>query len=339
MDRAHRIGQTREVSVFRLCTDGTIEEKVIEKAYKKLRLDALVIQQGRLTQNTKSMNKDELLNMVRYGAERIFSGEGSSITDEDIDAIIRKGEQETQALNSKMQQFAEGAMKFSLNGDLSAYDYKVDAEEQQSKKEVFRDLKTIMAHSWVDPPKRQRKQNYSDAEYFKQTMGESRRRCLSGHLADGASVAALLTVRPWVPFAGGGGGGKKKETSLVKRQVVADFQFYNRARINELYDKEEAYLRHEAAAKEKEEAMRKQGLSDEEIKAAVEEHMATRPAELTEEEREERERLLEVRSGGAGEGEGERSGGYRIGGCCLERSGGAGLVAIWTTRSFLALGR
>lgn len=37
--------------MFRFCIENSIEEKVIEKAYKKLRLDALVIQQGRLTEN------------------------------------------------------------------------------------------------------------------------------------------------------------------------------------------------------------------------------------------------------------------------------------------------
>ena len=45
MDRAHRIGQKKEVQVFRLCVENSVEEKVIEKAYKKLRLDAMVIQQ------------------------------------------------------------------------------------------------------------------------------------------------------------------------------------------------------------------------------------------------------------------------------------------------------
>ena len=78
MDRAHRIGQKKEVNVFRFCVENSIEEKVIEKAYKKLRLDALVIQQGRLTENTKSVNKDDLLAMVRYGAERVFSSEASA---------------------------------------------------------------------------------------------------------------------------------------------------------------------------------------------------------------------------------------------------------------------
>jgi len=75
MDRAHRIGQKKEVQVFRFCVESSIEEKVIEKAYKKLRLDALVIQQGRLTDNAKTVNKDDLLSMVRYGAEKVFSSE------------------------------------------------------------------------------------------------------------------------------------------------------------------------------------------------------------------------------------------------------------------------
>ena len=31
--------------------------------------------QGRLTENTKTVNKDDLLAMVRYGAEMVFSSE------------------------------------------------------------------------------------------------------------------------------------------------------------------------------------------------------------------------------------------------------------------------
>ena len=116
MDRTHRIGQKKEVQVFRFCVEHSIEEKVIEKAYKKLRLDALVIQQGRLTENTKTVNKEDLLSMVRYGAEMVFSSEAASLTDEDIDAIIKKGERATEDLNQKMQQFADGAMKFTLDG-------------------------------------------------------------------------------------------------------------------------------------------------------------------------------------------------------------------------------
>ncbi|VEL29094.1 unnamed protein product, partial [Protopolystoma xenopodis] len=45
MDRAHRIGQTKAVRVFRMITDHTIEERIIMRAEMKLRLDNLVIQQ------------------------------------------------------------------------------------------------------------------------------------------------------------------------------------------------------------------------------------------------------------------------------------------------------
>lgn len=47
MDRAHRIGQTKQVYVYRFITEGSVEERMLERAAQKLRLDQLVIQQGR----------------------------------------------------------------------------------------------------------------------------------------------------------------------------------------------------------------------------------------------------------------------------------------------------
>ena len=35
MDRAHRLGQTRQVTVYRLVTKGTIEEKILNRAREK----------------------------------------------------------------------------------------------------------------------------------------------------------------------------------------------------------------------------------------------------------------------------------------------------------------
>jgi ATP-dependent DNA helicase len=47
MDRAHRIGQTRPVIVYRLATRGTVEETLLHKADGKRKLEKLVIQKGK----------------------------------------------------------------------------------------------------------------------------------------------------------------------------------------------------------------------------------------------------------------------------------------------------
>jgi ATP-dependent DNA helicase len=53
-DRAHRIGQTRPVIVYRFATKGTVEQMLLEKADSKRRLEKLVISKGRF----KSMRGD-----------------------------------------------------------------------------------------------------------------------------------------------------------------------------------------------------------------------------------------------------------------------------------------
>lgn len=45
-DRAHRIGQTKPVLIFRLVSKYTIEEKIMQKANEKRQLEALVIAKG-----------------------------------------------------------------------------------------------------------------------------------------------------------------------------------------------------------------------------------------------------------------------------------------------------
>lgn len=57
MDRAHRIGQKKQVRVFRFITEGAVEEKIVERADRKLYLDAVVIQQGRLLEKNKKLSK------------------------------------------------------------------------------------------------------------------------------------------------------------------------------------------------------------------------------------------------------------------------------------------
>lgn len=48
-DRAHRIGQTRDVHVYRLVSIGTVEENILRKAEQKRALGHRAIEQGRFT--------------------------------------------------------------------------------------------------------------------------------------------------------------------------------------------------------------------------------------------------------------------------------------------------
>ena len=42
--------------------------------------------------NTNKLGKDEVLNMIRHGADAVFAAKDSTISDEDIDTILERGE-------------------------------------------------------------------------------------------------------------------------------------------------------------------------------------------------------------------------------------------------------
>ena len=46
MDRAHRLGQTRQVTVYRLVTKGSIEERILQRAKEKSEVGGPVLAVG-----------------------------------------------------------------------------------------------------------------------------------------------------------------------------------------------------------------------------------------------------------------------------------------------------
>ncbi|KAG6826565.1 hypothetical protein H0H92_015298 [Tricholoma furcatifolium] len=159
MDRAHRIGQTKQVYVFRFITEGSVEERMLERAAQKLRLDQLVIQQGRTQQTKAAANKEELLEMITHGADKIVNSTDTLLVNDDIEAIIARGEERTTELSKKYE---------GLNlEDLS--NFKSDSV-QQWEGEDFRPGKKALNFNLLSLSKRERKSNYSVDNYFKDTL-------------------------------------------------------------------------------------------------------------------------------------------------------------------------
>ncbi|XP_021750382.1 probable ATP-dependent DNA helicase CHR12 [Chenopodium quinoa] len=63
-DRAHRIGQKKEVRVFVLVSVGSIEEVILERAKQKMGIDAKVIQAGLFNTTSTAQDRKEMLEVI-----------------------------------------------------------------------------------------------------------------------------------------------------------------------------------------------------------------------------------------------------------------------------------
>ncbi|KAJ7509314.1 P-loop containing nucleoside triphosphate hydrolase protein [Mycena galericulata] len=79
-DRAHRIGQTRPVLIFRLISAHTIEEKIMQRATEKRKLEALVIAKGKF-------------KMPAAADEAVVPGKRATMAEIAADLLRLEGEQ------------------------------------------------------------------------------------------------------------------------------------------------------------------------------------------------------------------------------------------------------
>ncbi|PJF17788.1 hypothetical protein PSACC_02392 [Paramicrosporidium saccamoebae] len=166
-DRAHRIGQTKQVCVFRLVTEHSIEEKIIEKALQKLRLDQLVIQQGKLTNVNKPLSQDEMLSMIRHGAEQIFTKNADEAKDGqndlDIEELLRKGEEKTKEIQGKYQNVGyDDLQKFTIEAP--------SALHIEGSHEPIGNGGQMGGMLFLQPGKRERKGNYHVDTYYREAL-------------------------------------------------------------------------------------------------------------------------------------------------------------------------
>ncbi|UNI17070.1 DNA helicase [Purpureocillium takamizusanense] len=83
-DRCHRIGQTRDVHIYRLVSEHTIEANILRKASQKQMLDDVVIQEGEFT--TDYFNRVSVRDVL--GEKIDFTSEGVAAADAALDRVL-----------------------------------------------------------------------------------------------------------------------------------------------------------------------------------------------------------------------------------------------------------
>lgn len=147
--RCHRIGQTKNVTIYRLLTRNSYEMQMFETASRKLGLDKAVL--GTMgDENSKSKNKPtkaEIDALLKYGAYHIFQNDDDKsaehFAEQNIDSILRNS---TRKIHDSSQS-DKGSMFSKASFVSSEADIAVDINDpdfwkkmglqQKSKKEVL----------------------------------------------------------------------------------------------------------------------------------------------------------------------------------------------------------
>lgn len=118
MARAHRIGQKKPVSVYRLVAKQTIEEEVVKRARNKLFLEYLTIQAGVTDEGNalreqfkekglkvdEAKTADDIQMILKMRSQNLFeqSGNQEKLEQLDIDAILESAEETKTAVDDKL---------------------------------------------------------------------------------------------------------------------------------------------------------------------------------------------------------------------------------------------
>ena len=151
-------------------------------AERKLRLDQVVIQQGRLIDTAQKLDKESMLHMLRHTANYLLSVKDSNITDDDIDAILLEGAKRTAQLKEKLDKLGEnqlrefsidsledsagdGAKAAALAGVPSEFSaYKFEGEDWRLKQQASGG-DSFQFFNWMEPQRRERKiLSYAEGE-------------------------------------------------------------------------------------------------------------------------------------------------------------------------------
>jgi helicase SWR1 len=131
MDRAHRIGQTRDVHIYRFVSEHTIEENMLKKSNEKRMLDNMVIQNGQFT--TEGLSKMSWI-------ESMFDEGGKTIAGVQIGTASKDQENtndrriETAMNQAEDEEDARAARQAQMELNLLDNDFEIEMSQDKEKK-------------------------------------------------------------------------------------------------------------------------------------------------------------------------------------------------------------
>jgi hypothetical protein len=174
MARVHRIGQTKIVHVYRLVTHGTIEERMVERAEKKLYMDRMVNSTGGEGVEDEvedvQVPKKDIVSTLRFGCNAVFGQDAEARntlpSDADIDNITDRSRSEESSHGNLKGGVAIKTDDFEANKVLSAttklggVDFQKIRDEERKKRSKLdttpKDLAGI-SHHWRQIQDKKRK--------------------------------------------------------------------------------------------------------------------------------------------------------------------------------------
>ncbi|KAF9179331.1 hypothetical protein BGZ51_006999 [Haplosporangium sp. Z 767] len=95
-DRAHRIGQTKEVRIFRLVTEKSVEEHILARAQYKLEIDGKVIQAGKFDNKSTAEEQESFLRSLLESDNNKEENdiEEEELNDDELNEIVARSEEE-----------------------------------------------------------------------------------------------------------------------------------------------------------------------------------------------------------------------------------------------------